>query len=57
MNSGFLTYALGLLILIVIYGVAKWILNGRRPVTYHLVERIFVFGLGSVLVLIAIFSN
>lgn len=57
MNSSFGVYVLGLFLMVVIYGLAKLILKGRREVTYHFVERVIVFGLAFVLLLVAVFLD
>lgn len=54
MNSNFLIDVMGIAALILIYLAMKTIKGKGSEVSYHTVERILVFGLAAVLVVVAI---
>jgi uncharacterized membrane-anchored protein len=54
MSSVFLAYAIGTALMVMIYFVIRRIGKSKKPVNYHLVERILIFSIALILVLAAI---
>lgn len=57
MGSQFLVYMLGFVLMVLIYYVVKLTVGRRHEVSYHFVERIFVFGLAVVLIALVLFYS
>lgn len=53
MKSEVWIYAIGILLMMVIYVAMKLFTKDRREVSFHFVERVLIFGLTAVLVVIA----
>jgi uncharacterized membrane protein len=54
MSSSFFVYLVGTALMVMIYLVIKLIGKPEKPVSYHLVERIFIFSIALILVIVAI---
>jgi hypothetical protein len=55
MTSSFGVYLIGIGAMVVVYFALKWIVGKRRVISFHLVERVIIFCIALIFVLVAIF--